>query len=206
MQLRATLITADPARLEEAVRFVETDARKLVEDEPGNLGMSLKVNRTLGVALVHSFWVSADAMRESDKHVRSTRETAADRASGTVSVETYRVASVVRVAPWVSGGGVRVTRADADPSQLDTVVAAYEDTAVPWLTETAGFCGALFVAQQRTGRTVSETIWSDAAALAESRSVAAAIRVDTAAAADHAGRGLEEYSLQFSTVRPVPAE
>lgn len=206
MQLRATLITADPARLEEAVRFVETDARKLVEDEPGNLGMSLKVNTTLGVAVVHSFWVSADAMRESDKHVRATRETAADRASGTVSAETYRVASVTRVAPWVSGGGVRVTRADADPSQLDKVVAAYEDTAVPWLTETAGFCGALFVAQQRTGRTVSETIWSDAAALAESRSVAAAIRVDTAAAADLAVRGLEEYSLLFSTVRPVPAE
>ena len=99
-----------------------------------------------------------------------------------------------------------MTRADADPSQLDTVVAAYEDTAVPWLTETAGFCGALFIAQRRTGRTLSETIWSDAAALAESRSVAAAIRVDTAAAADLAVRGLEEYSLLFSTVRPVPAE
>ncbi|MET0520607.1 MAG: hypothetical protein ABW156_01345 [Jiangellaceae bacterium] len=206
MQLRASLITADPSRLEEAVRFVETDARKLVEDEPGNLGMSLKVNSTLGVALVHSFWVSADAMRESDKHVRATRETAADRAGGTVSAETYRVASVVRVAPWVSGGGVRVTRADAEPSQLDTVVAAYEDTAVPWLTETAGFCGALFVAQQRTGRTVSVTMWSDAAALAQSRGVAAAIRVDTAAAAGLAVRGLEEYSLLFSTLRPVPTE
>ena len=206
MQLRATLITADPARLGEAVRFIETDARKLVEDEPGNLGMSLQVNSTLGVALVHSFWVSADAMRESDKHVRSTRETAAHRAGGTVSAEAYRVASVVKVAPWVSGGGVRVMRADADPSRLDTVVAGYEDTAVPWLTETAGFCGALFVAQQRTGRTVSETIWSDAAALAESRGVEAAIRVDTAAAADLAVRGLEEYSLLFGTVRPVPAE
>lgn len=206
MHLRATLITADPARLEEAVRFVETDARKLVEDEPGNLGMSLKVNNTLGVAVVHSFWVSADAMRESDKHVRSTRDAAAARAGGTVSAETYRVASVARVAPWVSGRAVRVTRADADPSQLDKVVAAYEDTAVPWLTETAGFCGALFVAQQRTGRTVIETIWSDEAALAESRGVAAAIRVDTAAAADLAVRGLEEYSLLFSTVRPVPAQ
>jgi len=206
MHVRSTLITADPARLEEAVRFVETDARKLVEDEPGNVGMSLKVNRALGVAVVNSFWVSADAMRESDKHVRSTRETAVHRASGTVSAETYRVASVVRVAPWVSGAAVRVTRADADPSRLDSVVAAYEDTAGPGLTETAGFCGALFVAQQRTGRTVSETIWSDAAALAESRSVAAAIRVDTAAAADLAVRGLEEYSLLFSTVRPVPAE
>lgn len=206
MHVRSTLITAEPARLHEAVGFIETDARKVIEDMAGNLGMSLKVNSTLGVAVVNSFWVSADAMRESDKHVRSTREIAVHRASGTASAETYRVASVVRVGPWVSGGAVRVTRADADPSRLDSVIAAYEDTAVPWLTETAGFCGALFVAQQRTGRTVSETIWSDEAALVESRSVAAAIRVDTAAAADLAVRGLEEYSLQFGTVRPVPAE
>lgn len=70
----------------------------------------------------------------------------------------------------------------------------------------AGFCGALLVVQQRTGRTVSETIWSDAAALAESRSVAAAISVDTAAAADLAVRGLEEYSLLCSSIRPVPTE
>ena len=35
---------------------------------------------------------------------------------------------------------------------------------------------------------------------------AAAISVDTAAAADLAVRGLEEYSLLFSSVRPVPTE
>ena len=54
MHVRATLITADPARLEEAIRFVETDARKLVEDEPGNLGMSLGTAARSGDRLGHA--------------------------------------------------------------------------------------------------------------------------------------------------------
>jgi hypothetical protein len=203
MQLRLTLITADPLRLGEAVHYIEHEARTLVEEELGNVGMSLKVNSVLGIAVVETFWVSGDAMRESDKNVRSTRDAAAHRANGTISVESYRVASIVKLGPWEPGNGVRVTRADADLSHADKVVAGYEDTALPWLTETEGFRGALLVAHERTGHCVSETMWTDEAALAESRSIDAAIRLDTVNATDMAVRGLEEYALVFSSARPA---
>jgi hypothetical protein len=202
MHLRLTLLTADPARLGEAVDFIETEARTLVEDQPGIVGMSLKVHSALGIACVQTFWVSADAMRESDRNVRETREAAAHRAHATTTVESYRVASLAKLAPWETGTGVRVTRADADLSNLEKVVAAYEDIALPWLTETEGFAGALLLGNPRTGHTITETFWTDEDALAGSRSVAAEIRVDTVRATDSVVRALEEYSLVFSTAGP----
>jgi hypothetical protein len=201
MHLRLTLLTADPKQLQEAVHFIEDEARPLVEGEPGNLGMSLKVKSPLGVALVETFWVSGDAMRESDRNVRATREQAADRVNGTLSVEGFQVASMLKVAPWEPGNGVRITRLDSELSQLDQFVAAYEDTALPWLTEAGGFCGAFLGAHRSTGHSISETLWQDDAALAESRSVAAAIRVDAVKATNSAVRSLEEYTLVFSSAR-----
>jgi hypothetical protein len=202
MHLRLTMLTADPLRLDEGLTFIEEEARPLVEGEPGNLGLSLKADKELGVALVESFWVSADAMRESDRNVRATREQASHRIDGTVTVESFQVASVTRIAPWNGGAGVRLTRADADAARLDQVVAAHEDTAVPWLTETQGFCGALLLAHRRTGHLVEETMWVDGEALAGSRSAAAAMRVDAVKATDEVVRALAEYTLIFNSARP----
>lgn len=204
MHLRQTLITADPAHFGEALTYIENDARPLVEREPGNLGISLKVKRSIGVAQVETYWVSGDAMRESDRNVRATREEAAHRSNGTVSVESFHVASLARVAPWGPGTGVRVTRLDSQLTQVDQFVADYEDTALPWLLETEGFCGALLGMQRPSGRSVSETIWEDEEALAESRSVAAAIRVDAVKATNSAVRFLEEYTVVFGFAPPQP--
>ncbi len=203
MHLRLTVLTADPLRLDEGLTFIEEEARPLVEAEPGNLGLSLKADKELGVAVVESFWVSADAMRESDRNVRSTREQASHRIDGTVAVETLQVASVTRIEPWNAGAGVRLMRADADAARLDQVVAAHEDTAVPWLMETEGFCGALLLVHRRTGHLVEETMWVDGDALAGSRSVASAIRVDAVKATDEVVRVLAEYTLIFNSARPT---
>jgi hypothetical protein len=204
MHLRQTLITADPAHFGEAVDYIENDARPLVEREPGNLGISLKVKRPIGVAQVETYWISGDAMRESDRNVRATREEAAHRSNGTVSVESFPVASFARVAPLEPGAGVRVTRLESLPTQVDQFVADYEDTALPWLLETEGFCGALLGMHRRSGQSVSETIWQDEDALVESRSVAAAIRVDAVKATNSAVRFLEEYTVVFGSAPPKP--
>jgi hypothetical protein len=201
MHMRLTMLTADPLRFEDTLHFIANEARPRVEDEPGNLGMSLKVKNPIGVAAVETYWVSGDAMHESDRNVRATREEAAHRANGTVSVETFQIASMVKTGPWQSGAGVRVTRAETETANLDGVVAAYEDTALPWLTDTDGFCGAFLAAHRRTGHSISETVWNDDDALAASRSVAAAIRVDAVKATSSTVRWLEEYTLVFSSGR-----
>jgi heme-degrading monooxygenase HmoA len=199
---QVNLLTADPVRLGEAIRYLEEKARPLLEELPGNQGMSVAANE-LGVAVVETFWVSHDAMREHEKTVAPTREEAARLGGGTVSAERLVVASFTRVKRPQPGAGVRLTRMDTDAKRIDEVVAGYEDAALPWLTETPGFVASLLFIDRSTGRSISETQWKDPAALAASRSAAAAIRADMVAATGSSIRAVEEYSLIFDTAEPA---
>jgi hypothetical protein len=95
------------------------------------------------------------------------------------------------------GAGMRFTRADVDLAKFDAAIAAYEDSAVPRLTETTGFCAARLYIDRRTGRSLTEGLWTDRAALAKNRAVAATIRTDTVAATGAAIRAVEEYQVVF---------
>ena len=201
--VQVNLLTADPVRLGEAIRYLQDKARALLEELPGSQGMSVSANPELGVAVVESFWVSHHAMREHEKTVAPTREEAARLSGGTVSVERFVVASFTRVKRPHPGAGVRLTRMDTDASRIDQVVAGYEDTALPWLTETPGFVASLLFIDRSTGRSISETQWENSGALAASRSAAAAIRADVVAATDSSIRAVEEYSLVFNTTEPA---
>jgi hypothetical protein len=165
--------------------------------------MSRLTNIELGVVIAESFWVSGDAMRETEKTVASLREEAARRGEGTVSTERFQVANFLRARRIPPGGGVRLVRADTDPKRIDEAITAYEDVTLPWLTEAEGFCAALLFVDRRSGRSISETVWYDHGALAASRSAAAAIRRDTVAATDSAIRAIEEYRLIFHSAEPT---
>jgi Domain of unknown function (DUF1931) len=59
--------------------------------------------------------------------------------------------------------------ADADGRggiEVEDAVEGYGDTALPWLAETAGFCGALLLVDWNSGHSISETIWDSPKTLA----------------------------------------
>ncbi len=201
LHVRLNLITADPIRLGDSVKFVENEVRPVVETQPGNLGMTLKLNPDIGVAILESFWVSGDALRASERMVAPNRAAAVRRAAGTVTVERYSVPVFEREAPLRSGEGVRVTRLDVQPGAVEDTVAAFGDVTVPWLADTEGFCSTLLFIDRTSGRSVVETVWRDPEALAASRSAAAAIRVNTVRATNGVIRSVEEYQLVFSSAR-----
>ncbi|MCU1373210.1 MAG: hypothetical protein JWO68_496 [Actinomycetia bacterium] len=201
--VRLNLLTADPARLADAIDYIDNEARPLIEKEVGSLGMAIAADHELGLALISSYWVSGDAMRESAGATAPMREEAAHRARGTMTVELFQVATNRRLVRPRAGAGVRITRFDFDPTRIDDAVANYEDTALPWLTGVEGFCSAHLFVHHRTGHAVEETVWQDAECLAASRSGAAAIRVDTVAATDAAVRALAELELVAAPGQPV---
>jgi hypothetical protein len=201
MHVRFTLITADPERIDDAVAYLASDGRMRLEAEPGERGMSLQVAPDLAVAVVESFWVSHDAMRESERIEAGVSDEAVHRALGTASIQRFQLASVSRIGQEKAGAGVRQTVYQTDPAALDNAIAGYEDTALPWLTETDGFVSAALLVDHRSGRQVSQTIWRDIDALVKSRTPAAAIRVDAVAATGTAVVGLDEYALVFRSAR-----
>ncbi len=204
LQTRFNLITADPLRLADAVKFVEGEVRPAVERLRGSLGMSLFTNPELGVAIAESFWASREALVQSEERISPDCSDAVRRTTtGTVSVESYQVP----VFEWEwdeplgAGAGVRLTRMDIEPSRVEDAVETYGDTVVPWLAETEGFLGALLLVDPGAGRSISQTIWRNHQTLAASRTAAAAVRVDMAASTGCVLRAVDEYGLVFSTAR-----
>jgi quinol monooxygenase YgiN len=195
------LITMDPARLNESIGYIETDLRPLIEGQPGNLGMSLHTNSDLGVAVLESFWVSGDALRAGEHTVAPSRDEAVRRVTGTLTVERYAVPVFEREGPVPFHAGARLIRMDVEPTGVDDAVEVFGDTAVPWLAETADCRRILYLVDPHSGRTISESIWKDTDALADSRSAAAATRVEAVTSAGAVVRSVEEYTVAFSSAR-----
>jgi hypothetical protein len=194
-------MTADPLRLGDTIRYFEDEARGEVESRPGNLGTALEFDADLGTAVMTSYWISADAMKENEHAVAPVLDKAAGRGCATASVERYELASFMSAVRPHAGSGVRFTRSDLETSDVDDAIANYEDTALPWLLSTVGFCRAVFFVNRRTRHAVNETVWLDVDALVGSRAVEAATRVDAVAATNAAFRSLEEYQLSFNSAR-----
>ncbi len=201
LQARFNLITADPDRLADTVGYIKAEVRPAVESLHGSMGMSLYTNPEVGVAVLESFWASRAALIHSEQIVAPRRSDAVQRARGTVCVERYRVPVFEREAPLDTGAGLRLTRMDVETSRVEDAVESYGATAVPWLAETAGFCGALLLIDRNTGHLISEAIWDSPKALAASRSAAAAVRVETVKAIGCVIRAVEEYDLVFNSAR-----
>jgi hypothetical protein len=199
--MRVNMITADPEKLGDSIKFIEAEVRPQVDSQPGSLGTALYTNPEAGLAILESLWASDEAMVASEHHLGPTRRAAVERAAGTVCVERYQVPVFELESPVRGGAGLRLTRMDFEPAAVEDVVEAYGDTAVPWLADTEGFCSTLLLVDDQTGHAISETLWRNSEALAATRSVAAAVRVETVAATGCVIRAVEEYGLVSTSAR-----
>jgi hypothetical protein len=199
--MRFNLITADPQKLDDSIKFIEAEVRPQVDSQPGSLGTTLYANPDAGLAILESLWASDNAMAASEHHLGPTRRAAVERAAGTVSVERYQVPVFELEAPVRGGAGLRLTRMDYEPAALEDAVEEYGDTAVPWLAETEGFCRTLLLVDETTGHAISETVWQNKEVMAATRGVAAAVRAETVASTGCVIRGVEEYGLVATSAR-----
>ncbi len=206
LHVEVSRITADPRRLADAVSYLTSEVRPVMERQPGNLGTSLLLDPEAGAMGFESFWASNGALVASGDVIAAGVAEAARRAGGTVTRERYAVLVFEREAPLRGGQGVRVTPMNVEPSMLSNVedaVAWYGDTAVPRLADASGFCAALLYADWASGRLVSETVWQDPQALAASRNTATAGEAAAAAALNGVIGASGEYRLVFSSARPA---
>jgi hypothetical protein len=201
LHMRFNLITADPQKLGDSIKFIESEVRPQVDSQPGSLGTTLYANAEPGLAILESLWASDNAMEASEHHLGPTRRAAMERATGTVCVERYQVPVFELEAAARGGAGLRLTRMDFDPSDVEDAVEAYGDTAVPWLADTEGFCSTLLMVDDQTGHAISETLWRNHEALEATRSVAAKVRVETVASTGCVIRAVEEYGLVATSAR-----
>lgn len=203
LQARFHLITADPLRLADVLKFIETEVRPDTENRQGSLGMSLYANPEVGAAVLESFWATHEMLLLNEKRGLPDFRDALRRAAGTVTVEDYRVPVFERdwAGPLDPGAEFRLTWIEIEPSKADDAVEAYGDTVVPALSDTEGFVGSLLLAGRGTGRLISEAVWRSPQALAAGRSAAAAAWAEMVESTGCVIRAVHEYGLVFSSAR-----
>ena len=201
MHVRINMLAGDPGQLDEATRYMEATVRPHVESQHGNRGLAVLANAGLGTCVIASYWDSADAMTASEQAVQVSRKEVTELVKGTVTVEHYEVPVFVRRSRPAAGAGVRLTRIDGNPASTDAAIEEFRNTAVPALLEMPRISSAQLMVDRTTGRGIVVTAFEDMDALAASRSGAAELRARIAALAHITVRGVEEYSLAFSSVR-----
>jgi heme-degrading monooxygenase HmoA/limonene-1,2-epoxide hydrolase len=201
MHVRMNMLAGDPARLDEATRYIERTVRPHVEALHGNRGLACLINADLGVCVVASYWDTLDAMTASEQEVQVSRKEATELVEGTVTIEHYEVPAFVRRSRPQQGAGVRLSRFDCAPASIDAVIEEFRNTGVPALMDMPGLCSAHMMTDRATGRCIVITAWQDRDALAASRSATARLRADVAAKTHLQVRSVEEYQLVFSSVR-----
>lgn len=201
MHVRINMMTGDPARLDEAARYLEGTARPHVEAQHGSRGMAFLANRELGVCVVASYWDSQDAMTASEQLVQVSRKEMTEMIAGTVTVEHYEVPVFVRRSRPRPGAGIRMTRIDSPQTTVDAAIEEFRNTAVPAVMDMRGLCSAQLLIDRTAGRGIVVTAWEDMDALTASRADAARLRASQAALTRAQVRSVEEYTLGFSSVR-----
>ena len=201
LHVELNLITADPDEMRELIRRIESEVRPVAEGQHGSLGLSLHEDRGSDVALLEAFWASGEALHAGAGMVEPGLRELARRARGKVITERYEVPVFEVEGPLGFAEGMRLTRMKVEPSQAEDAIEWFGDTAVPWLSDTGGFCGALLYVDWASGQLVSETVWRDAQALAASRNTAEAIRIAAVEATGCIIGSEGEYRLVFSSAR-----
>src|SRR5438093_1537843 len=86
MHARMNMLAGDPARLDEATRYMEATVRPPVEGLHGNRGLACLTNADLGGCVVASYWDTHDAMTASEQAVEVSRKEVTQLLGGTVAV------------------------------------------------------------------------------------------------------------------------
>ncbi|EGX59381.1 hypothetical protein SZN_12818 [Streptomyces zinciresistens K42] len=202
MFVRAVYATGDPAKIDTAIRAMNTEGRDLLEDRPGYRGASVFADRTLGKLLAASWWESERARHTSDEVLRERRAAMLEPFAGTLAVENYETAVVHQVRRPQAGAGLRLTRLEFDPRDADLLTDTFRATVLPRLEALPGLVRATLLVDRERGRGTAGAVFVDGTALAASRAGQAAVRHEGAAKARVAVTGLEEFEVVFTDVDP----
>ncbi|WP_129305697.1 hypothetical protein [Streptomyces sp. L2] len=201
MFVRTVYATGDPAKLDTAVRALNSEGHDLLEERPGYRGAGVFADRELGKLLTVSWWSSEADRRNSDDVMRVRRPALLEPFAGTLAVENYEVAVFHAVRRPTLGGGLRLTRVEFDPADADLFADTFRGTVAPRLEALPGLARAALFLDRERGRGMVGTLFADAHSLAASRAGQASARHEGTAKAHVTVTSLEEFEVLHADVR-----
>jgi hypothetical protein len=177
MYVRATTINADPARLDEGIAFVRDNVVPAVSTLPGNLGLSMFVDRESGTSSVSTAWETEKARADADSVLTPLRAKGIRiLGGGTPVTELFELAVIDRLRPAEPGFCNRITRVTIDPSNVEEAIDAYTSSTLHDLQLLDGYCSAVLLVDRVRGLGVVSVTFDNRAHLEASRPRAEEIR------------------------------
>jgi heme-degrading monooxygenase HmoA len=201
MFVRTVYVTGDPAKVDMAVRALNSEGRSLLEERPGYRGAGVFVDRKLGKLFAVSWWESEESRRNSDEVMRERRPALLEPFAGTVAVANYEVAVFRAIQQPRVGGGLRLSRLEFDPADTDLLADTFRSSVVPRLENLPGLARTSLLVDRDRGRGLVGAVFVDRESLAASRATQAAARHEGAAKAHVTVTGLEEFEVVHAEVR-----
>ncbi|MFF4501769.1 hypothetical protein [Streptomyces sp. NPDC001401] len=201
MFVRTVYATGDPAKVDTAIRALNSQGRDLLEERPGYRGAGIFVDRELGKLLAVSWWESEEARRNSDEVMRERRGALLEPFAATTAVENYEAVVVHQVRQPEAGGGLRLTRLEFDPMDADLLTETFRASVVPRLETLSGLARTSLLVDRERGRGLVGALFTDHGSLVASRGPQAAARHEGVAKAHVTVIGLEEFEVVYAEVR-----
>lgn len=176
MYARATVVIAEPDKVDGVVALVRDRVLPEVLDQPGSLGLSMNVDRGSGRCTVTSVWKDRGSMHASEPALSPLRDQVGRVAGGVPATEEYELAVLHRLKQAEPGCWVRTTRVRMAPEAVDEGVRSFRKQTLPEIEHLPGFRSALLLTNRRTGSGVVSVVFDDRAALDASREAAEAVR------------------------------
>ena len=213
MHARATVVLADPAKVDDLIAFVRDRVLPEVDAQAGSLGLSMNVDRASGRCTLTSVWADRASMHASELALEPLRDAAGRIAGGQLATEEYELALLHRERQAEPGCWVRSTRVRLDPAQVGLGVRTFRDHTVPAVRSLPGFRSALLLLDRRSGGGVVSVVFDDRAALDASRESAAVVRAEASERAHADVTDVVEGEIVLAALRlplqpasePVPA-
>ena len=201
MHARSTTIQAQPAKVEDGIRFVTDEVMPTLTAMDGCIGLSLLVDRDSGACIATSAWTDEQSMKAADAALRPMRARAGDILGGAPEVEEWEIAVLHRDHRTADGAVVRCTWLQAELGRVDDAIDFFRSQVLPALEGQAGFCSASLMVDRASGRAVSSVSWDTKEAMERTREMASDLRTR---AADTAGARIDrvaEFELALAHLR-----
>jgi quinol monooxygenase YgiN len=169
MYARSTTMRGNPQAVDDLIATMRDEVMQAVTELEGCVGLSLLVDRDTGRCIATSAWETPEAMHASAERVRALREQAAQRFGATPEVQEWEIAVLHRAHRVGDGACARVTWTRTGPANLDAVIAAYQESLMPWWEQTDGFCSNSLMVDRGTGRCAGAVVFDSRKAMAHTR-------------------------------------
>jgi len=204
MYARTTTFRGDPDAIDDGIAYARDAVLPFVEHMTGCLGLSMLVDRHIGLCIVATSWDDVEAMHRSAEAVSGIRETAISTVhgvAGEIQVAEWQIGVLHRVRGVPADAAARVITARGPLGQADRVIDGFRSIIVPRAGGLAGFCSISLFVDRETGHYASASVYQDRQTLHSAKGQAQAMREEFT---EHMGlhvTDVSEYDVALAHLR-----